>query len=319
MAHLHSPASASLGALCCLALAACGSGGDKSAGTGQPAEEGADSASAAAPTMAECQDWLAARPHPGAAPACDRDPSEDIAQLAADGAGVVELADGRRAVVWLPEDWESRTQKSVLVVVHGTVGCAEASWGIFRRLLEDEHALVSLEYKNTAGQFAEAAQMQADLDEVLGAVQRSCPMDGARYLMHGVSRGGARAVQLAGLDREGPQRFAGVAVDSGTLSPAEFNGRDYSGAHLWFWCGEHDPDPRGGEQTTCAVMEGAMIPAVQGAGGTVDALVVGEGACHGMFGWDCTEDCGECASQATPRELGPGVTAFVDWAALRLE
>ncbi len=300
------------GVLGLLGLVGCGGGGAKEAGpeTGGAA---AETGTAAGPTLAGCQAWLGARPTGTTAAGCDTDVGDAVERLAAAGAGRITLASGRSAVAWFPADWDGREPQSVLVLLHGTVGCAEGSAADFLRLLPDDHALVALGYENADGSYATASEIQRDLDETVAALAGVCPVADAAWLMYGVSRGAARTVQLAGLDRAGPQRFAGFAVDSGTLPPADYNGSDFTGAHLWLWCGAFDPDPRGVDTTTCAFMAESMVPTLTRAGATIDAFVQGEASCHGLFQWDCEPGCESCAGQARPEAPGPHLTALQAW------
>ncbi len=299
--------------LLCVALTWGGCSDESAPKTGTPGTSGGDSATVPAPTFAECQQWMAEVPHDGGATRCESANARDVEQVISDGARVITLSSGRTALAWLPEDWETRDAQSLLVLVHGSAGCAEGTFGDFRRLIESDHALLSLQYQNADGSYARGDAVHDDLTEAMQALRSACPVANAKAAVYGLSRGAARTVQLAGQDRAGPQRFTAFVVDSGTLPTSDYNGRSLEGARFWMWCGEHDPDPQRPDQSTCGVMAADMVPTIEGLGGTVDAFIQGEDSCHGVFKWDCDATCSTCAGSAHPTDLGPHLTALREY------
>jgi len=294
-----------------LLLGLLGCGTDSASGPDKAPSD--TSAAATGPDDTSCTAWMNASPHLSQATVCDTSVDRAWGQIEADGTRSVEVPSGHTALVWVPDDWSSRTHPSVLVLLHGTSGCAEGSYGDARMVFGDAHALVSLGYKSTTGDFLEADAIQRDLDAVADALSASCDTSGATWLMYGLSRGGLRAIQLGGHDRSGPRRLSGIVVDSGTAPNRQLEGPSYDGARYLFWCGENDPDPVQEGRTTCAVMSDDLAPWLERAGATVDDVVVGEDACHGALAWDCDADCSGCESRASPDNPGPHMQRIGDW------
>lgn len=291
-----------------LVLGACAGSPDA-----DPKQSAAADSSPAGPTAAECAAWLADVPVPDGTTTCAQPRPDAVARLQDDGARHLALASGRYALAWLPADWAARDDRSLLVVLHGTTGCAEATLADMHTMLGDSHGLLSLAYGDLDGGFVEPDAIQADLDEAHAAMADHCPMDATPTLMYGISRGGARALALGGLDRAGPARLSGVVVDSGTLPGRQLDGLSFEGARYLLWCGEHDPDPVQEGRTTCEVMEQDLAPLLERRGATVDAVVVGTDACHGMQQWDCAEDCSTCDGTVTRDDVGPHVATIAEW------
>jgi len=218
-------------------------------------------------------------------------------------------------MVWFPEDWSSREHPTILTVLHGSVGCQEAMFADARWAFGDHHALISLSHKDADGGFIDAQAIQIDLDETVAAVAAACPIEEATHLMYGLSRGGLRAIQLGGLDRAGPQRLAAVVSDSGTAPTSVLQGASYAGARFFFWCGEYDPDPTLEGRMTCDVLASDLTPYLERAGATVDGVLVGDSACHGMFTWDCSADCLRCTGRTNPEQNGPHAAEVGVWLA----
>jgi len=291
-------------------LLACGASSDKS----QDSQAAADSSSTpeAGADWPSCTAWLADFPHPGGDTVCDSPKPEDVQGVQYAGAAWLTLSSGRKAAVWLPDDWASRTDRSLLVLLHGSVGCAEGQFTQTHILFGDRHALVALAYEGAGETVADPSEIHADLAEVRASLHDHCPMEGTTELMYGLSRGGGRAVQVAGLDVADGGHLDGIVVDSGPIPGRSLDGLSFDGANLLLWCGEYDPSPIEEGRTTCDVMQNDLGPLLQSRGAQVE-LMVGEASCHGMVQWECNADCSDCAGTADPMEWGPNVTAVADW------
>lgn len=300
--------------LCSVVLLACG-GDSKSGGTDSASTAATDSQAPDTPIdFADCADWLSAAPFSGTAALCETNTEPALRQLELDAPRGVALSSGREALVWFPDDWAQQADPSVLVVLHGSVGCQEGIFADARWAFGDAHALVSLSYKTGPGSFLDAATIQLDLDEALDSLAGACPTADVPHLMYGVSRGGFRALEVAGLDRAGSARLSAVVSDSGTTPSRALSGLSYAGSRMLLWCGEHDPDPVQSGRTTCEVMENELGPTLASSGAAVD-LSVGAEACHGMFGWDCSADCASCDGRTGPEEAGPHAAEVAAWLA----
>ncbi len=305
----HSLPHCSAAALC-LAMAC--SGEEKSAAH-HTGKDSADTQPPVAGDAEDCAAWLSDAPFAGTASLCEHDSRMALEQLAADRPSRISLTSGRAALVWLPEDWAGRTHQSILILLHGSTGCQEGTFADARWAFGDTHALLSLSHKTGPESFVEAADLQLDLDEALDTLSAACPTEEATHLMYGVSRGGVRTIQLAGLDRAGPRRLAGVVPDSGSGTERSVSGLSFEGTRFMLWCGEYDPDPVQESRTTCDVMVSDLAPALERGGALVDEVALGEQACHGMFSWDCTPDCLSCEGRTGPGGAGPHATRVAAW------
>ena len=261
---------------------------------------------------ATCDAWLASEPYDASAPVCGGNIQRALEQLATDAPGRVVLSSARQALVWFPPDWASRDRPTILTLLHGSAGCPEAMFADARWAFGEEHALISIAHKTNTGDFLDEQTIGSDLEETLTAVASSCPTDEATHLLYGLSRGGYRAIQLGGLDRDGAQRFAGVVSDSGSVPSGVLDGPSYQGARVLLWCGEYDPDPVQEGRSTCDVMQSDMRPYLERAGAEVDTIT-GDAACHGIFGWNCPPDCSTCTGRTGDREAGPHAAEVATW------
>ncbi|HCH62233.1 MAG TPA: hypothetical protein DFR83_05470, partial [Deltaproteobacteria bacterium] len=259
-----------------------------------------------------CSAWVASALYEPEPSTCSGDIRRALDQIGFDAPGSLDLSSGRRALVWFPDDWADRTQRTVLTLLHGSAGCPEAMFADARWAFGDAHALVSLGHKLPSGGFLDELSIHADLNETLTALSAPCPTADATHLLYGLSRGGYRAIQLGGLDQEGDARFAAVVSDSGSVPTSVLSGPSYRGARVLLWCGEYDPDPVQDGRTTCDVMGSDMVPYLERGGASAE-LIVGERACHGMYGWDCAADCSQCAGRTGHREVGPHASAVAAW------
>ncbi len=290
-------------------VSSCGSS-EKSEDSSEVAEAPATSGE---PTWSECTTWLSAEPYTATDTVCQNSIERELEQLESDSPRAIPLASGRTAIVWLPEDWSDRANPSVLTVLHGTVGCAEAMFSDARWAFGDTHAVLALPHKLADGTFVDADAIYADYLDAIGQLEAACPTAGATQLLYGLSRGGLRAVLVAGYDRASEQRFSGTVSDSGTSPNGGLNPPTFDGARYLLWCGEYDPDPVQPERTTCEVMQSDMAPRLERGNAIVDDVIVGAGACHGMFTWDCESDCSACDGGVRPESVGPHAAEVGAW------
>jgi len=286
----------------------CASGADSTTGP----KEALDSAAGPGVDPA-CDAWLEASPHAPSETLCDNPVDRALDQIQQDGVRAVPLPSGRTSLIWIPDDWFTRSERSALVLIHGSVGCPEGIYGNARLVFGDEHALISLSFAQPDGTYLESESLQADLDATVAELEGACPMTDTTWMLYGLSRGGLRATQLGARDRMGPRRMSGVVVDSGTAPNRQLQGLSFAGARFLFWCGANDPDPVQEGRYTCEVMTDDVVPFLMDSGALIDDVLIGEDACHGMYEWDCSADCERCAGQAGIDSAGPHAEAVAAW------
>ena len=271
------------------------------------------------PTMEECRQWLASSQELAVPIACP-DWTFFRDELFKRGGGVFPVGDDRYYLVWFPDDWESVTDRKIIVSLHGTGGCAEWMLNHWYQTSTAEHAwaLVALQYYDRQSkQYDDDAVIYQNLQTLWADLQSHCPVAGSALFYHGFSRGSAQSFAVAIRDRASEQLFAAFIADSGcaglnypTLRDAPADA--LAGARFWMWCGENDVSTVDHDRMTCDVMQEDMRPYVEEHGGGVDALIQEEGAAHGMFSGCTAEDDADC----TPRKagsLGPSLPLLFEY------
>lgn len=260
-----------------------------------PPTAAAPAESGTAPTMASCRAWLREQhsldyPDHGC-----QEHADVLNSVAGTGGGVIPLQDSKFFITWFPDDWERLTDKTLIVTLHGSGGCAERVYQWWSRpAAERNYALVALQYAHadaTAEEgyaFDDAEQIYDNLRTVFADLQAHCPLDDTTVVYHGFSRGSARSFEIALLDRaaDGMGVFAAFISDSGTgfaetgsevptyLQTAAADA--YSGARFWLYCGGEDHDGQ-----TCEDMK-RMGPLLEEHGATVTTYRYAPGG-HGIF------------------------------------
>jgi len=245
--------------------------------------------------MATCRAWIQENhsldyPNHG----CEEH-ADILNSVASAGGGVIPLDDSKFFIAWFPDDWESLTDRKLIVTLHGSGGCSERvyQWWV-GPAAERHYALVALQYAwqdETAEEgyaFDDADQIYENLRTVFGQLQAHCPLDDTAVVYHGFSRGSARSFEIALLDRaaDGMGVFSAFISDSGT-GFAETGGEvptylqeaapdAYSGARFWLYCGGQDHDGM-----TCEGMR-RMGPLLEEHGATVTTYRYAPGG-HGIF------------------------------------
>ena len=257
--------------------------------TATPASEGGE------PTIASCQAWIREShsldyPDHGC-----QEHSDVLNSVAGNGGGVIPLQDSKFFIAWFPDNWENLTNRTLIVTLHGSGGCAERVYQWWSRpAAERNYAVVALQYARadaTAEEgyaFDDAEQIYENLRTVFDRLQAHCPLDDTVVVYHGFSRGSARSFEIALLDRaaNGMGVFDAFISDSGT-GFAETGGEmptylqtagpdSYSGARFWLYCGGEDHDGM-----TCEGMK-RMGPLLEERGATVDTYRYAPGG-HGIF------------------------------------
>ena len=274
----------------------------------------------AEPTMEECRQWLASGEDPTVPIACP-DWSFFRDELFKRGGGVFPVGGNRYYLVWFPDDWETVTDRKVILSLHGTGGCAEwmlNHWYQTAAMGGHSWALVALQfYDPSANQYDDDETIYRNLRAVLGDLRAHCPIAGSDVFYHGFSRGSAQSFPVALRDRAGERLFAAFIADSGcagldypTLRDAPADG--LAGAHFWMWCGENDVSTVDPQRMTCDVMEEDMRPYVEGHGGQVDALIREPGAGHGMFS-GCVDESDSHCTPRTADNLGPSLPLLFEY------
>ena len=255
----------------------------------------AETRDSAEPTMATCRAWIRDNHSLNYENHGCEDHADVLASVAAQGGGVIPVGDNRFSIVWFPDDWEQRSDRALVVTLHGSGGCAEPNYQWWtERTVGHQYAVLSLQYAQedlTGGDllFDSGAEIYENLRTALGELRAHCPLSDTALALHGFSRGSARAIEIALMDRapDGMKAFASFIADSGTgfaesggaIPPYLENAPPgaYSGAHFWLYCGELD---HGGQ--TCTDMD-RLAPIIRGLDGTVDALYKNPTGGHGIF------------------------------------
>ncbi len=267
-----------------------------------PTREAAAPASTPAPqgdqtatTLAACQAWIQEAhsldyPDHGCT-----EHSDILNSVADDGGGVIPLGESKFFITWFPDNWDSLTDRTLIVTLHGSGGCSERLYQWWSRpAAEHGYALVALQYARADPSaeegyaFDDAGQIYATLRTLFDELQAHCSLDNTNVVYHGFSRGSARSPKIALLDRsdEGMKRFAAFIADSGT-DLADTGGEipaylqeaapdAYSGAHFWLYCGGKDHDGQ-----TCDDMQ-RIGPLLEEHGATVETYRYEPGG-HGVF------------------------------------
>ena len=247
------------------------------------------------PTMAICQAWIQENHSLDYNNHGCQEHADILNSVASQGGGVIPVGDNRFSIVWFPDDWEQRSDRTLVVTLHGSGGCTEPNYQWWtERTAGHQYAVVSLQYAEEdpiGGDllFDNGAQIYENLRTALSDLRAHCPLADTSLALHGFSKGSARAVELALMDRapDGMKTFAAFVADSGT-GFAESGGEippylqnappgAYSGAHFWLYCGELD---HGGQ--TCTDMD-RLAPIIHDLSGTVDALYKNPSGGHGIF------------------------------------
>ncbi|MFQ6102429.1 MAG: MBL fold metallo-hydrolase [Anaerolineae bacterium] len=273
----------------------------------------------AEPTMEECRQWLASSEELTVPIACPtwsffRD------ELFERGGGVFPVGDGRYYLALFPDDWETVTDRKVIVSLHGTGGCAEWMLNHWYQTSSPAHswALVALQfYDPQVQEYDDDEVIYQNLEAGLNDLQAHCPIAGSDVFYHGFSRGAAQSFPVAIRDQAGDRLFAAFIADSGC------SGLDYptlrdapadalAGARFWMWCGQNDVSTVDPGRMTCDVMEEDMRPYLESHGGQVDALIREEGAGHGMFSGCVDENDSHCTPR-TAENLGPSLPLLFEY------
>jgi beta-lactamase superfamily II metal-dependent hydrolase len=269
--------------------------------------------------MEGCRQWLASSEELTVPIACP-DWSFFRDELFARGGGIFPVGDNRYYLALFPDDWETVTDRKVIVSLHGTGGCAEWMLNHWYQTSWSAHswALVALQYYDPgASQYDDDEIIYQNLEAVLDDLHTHCPIAGSDIFYHGFSRGSAQSFPVAIRDRAGRQAFAAFVADSGC------SGLDYptlrnaphdalSGARFWMWCGENDISTVDPGRMTCDVMQEDMRPYIESHEGQVDALVREEGAGHGMFDGCVTDPDPDC-NPHTADNLGPSLPLLFEY------
>jgi beta-lactamase superfamily II metal-dependent hydrolase len=271
------------------------------------------------PTLEECRQWLASSEELAVPIACP-DWSFFREELFKRGGGVFPVGDNRYYLALFPDDWETLTDRKIIVSLHGTGGCAEWMLNQWYQTSSLDHswALVTLQYYDQESrQYDNDEIIYQNLQAVLDGLHTHCPIAGSDLFYHGFSRGSAQSFPVAIRDRAGRRAFSAFIADSGC------SGLDYptlrnqpadalAGARFWMWCGENDVSTVDSNRMTCDVMEENMRPYVQDHGGQVDALIREDGGGHGMFN-DCAENDPEDCGNRTAGNLGPSLPLLFEY------
>ncbi len=247
------------------------------------------------PTMATCQAWIQENHSLDYDDHGCQEHTDILNAVASQGGGVIPVDDNRFSIIRFPENWEQMSDRTLVVTLHGSGGYAEPNYQWWtERTAGHQYAVVSLQYaqEDPAGGdllFDDGAQIYENLRTTLSDLSAHCPLTDTAVALHGFSKGSARVVELALMDRapDGMKTFASFVADSGT-GFAETGGEipsylqnappgALSGAHFWLYCGELD---HGGQ--TCTDMD-RLAPIIHDLGGTVDALYKNLSGGHGIF------------------------------------
>ena len=248
-----------------------------------------------APTLASCQAWIQERHSMDYPDHGCQEHADVLSSVADNGGGIIPLQDSKFYIVWFPDDWDHLAQRTLIVTLHGSGGCAERVYQWWSRpAAEHNYALVALQYARadaTAEEgyaFDDADQIYDNLRTIFADLQAHCPLDDTVVVYHGFSRGSARSFEIALLDRAagGMGIFDAFISDSGTgfaetggempdyLQTADADA--YSGARFWLYCGGEDH-----EGQTCEGMK-RMGPLLEERGATVTTYRYAPGG-HGIF------------------------------------
>jgi hypothetical protein len=203
------------------------------------------------------------------------------------------LGEKRFFIAWFPPSWEKKSDRRLIVTLHGNGGCAERMFTFWHRTVAlHDFAVIALQYAEEGSGgllFNDSRTLYGLLRKTLSLLHQHCPMDGVPVILHGFSRGSARVFELAAIDQEsgGMHAFSAFIADSGTVFP-EYRGRlspyleklgpdAYKGARFWLYCGGRDHGGR-----TCRGMA-RMSQFVRDHQGTVDELYCHASGGHGIF------------------------------------
>ena len=272
------------------------------------------------PTWAECRQWLASSKELTVPFDCPASWSFFRDELFKRGGGVFPVGDDRYYLVLFPDDWETVTNRKIIISLHGTGGCAEWMLNHWYQTSSPAHSwvLVALQYYDReTKQYDGDEVIYQNLQTILDDLHTHCPIAGSDVFYHGFSRGSAQSFPVAIRDRAGRQAFSAFIADSGCAGldyPTLRNAPDdaLTGAHFWMWCGENDVSSVDPNRMTCGVMQTDMLPYVQNHGGVVDALIQEKGAAHGMFSGCPQEDAQKCTPR-TAENLGPSLPLLFDY------
>ena len=210
------------------------------------------------------------------------------------GGSVVPLGGNRFFIAWFPPAWEKKTDRRLVVSLHGNGGCAERMFTFWHRTAPlHNFAFIAVQYAEKDGggnlRFDDSFALYGLLRKTLKILREHCPLQGVPIVLHGFSRGSARVFELAALDRapDGMHAFSAFIADSGTVFP-EYRGRlspylqqishdGYNGARFWLYCGGRDHRGR-----TCGGLA-RMSGFVRNHQGTVDELYRHPPGGHGIF------------------------------------
>lgn len=247
--------------------------------------------SSSLPTMDSYRAWITANHKTAYACHGCEGYADILNNISNKGAGVIPVGQERFFIVWLPDDWESRTNRKLVVTLHGNGACAERlfSWW-YEYTSNRSWALAALQYgescTGTSTNFDNGYAIYSNLSEMLSLLRANCPLTDIPVVYHGFSRGSARSVEIAILDKaRGECGFAAYIADSGTwvaeggqseiLSNCAADGM--SGRHFWLYCGSND---NGGQ--TCTDMD-QVFNFIQNKGGIIDDFVSCPTGGHGIF------------------------------------
>ena len=222
---------------------------------------------------------------------------QEVRGLLAQAGGTIEsLPDGFSYLQWFPANWESRTDKRIIMTLHGSGGHAERMFHLWYRNSQAHGcAIIAPQYaRDDEGQGSMRFEdSPAIYDQLRIIVQRLRQGDKANdhtvLVLHGFSRGAARVFELAALDRapDGMRAFSAFIADSGTtmaenhgqISPMlrQLSPSAYQGARFWLYCATGDHDGR-----TCQGMR-RMREFITSHGGLVDDLCMFESNKHGLL------------------------------------
>ncbi len=268
------------------------------------------------PTMEDCRHWLTSSEELTVPIACP-DWSFFRAELFKRGGGVFPVGEGRYYLAWFPDNWDTITDRKVIISLHGTGGCAEWALNQWYQATSHTWALVAMQYYDPeSGHYDDDRVIYENLQSVLDDLKAHCPVAGSDVFYHGFSRGSAQSLPVAIRDRADRQIFSAFIADSGCSGPGYPTLQNQpadalAGARFWMWCGENDVSTVDPSRMTCEVMDEDMRTYIEAHGGQVDALIREEGGWHGMFN-DCDAEGHNCVTRKA-ENLGPSLPVLFEY------
>jgi len=246
------------------------------------------------PSFSTCESWLeTGRAAVEPADLCFMPDEPQRERVREQGGSVFPIDYQRYFIVSTPESWDPANPPPIVLLLHGSAGCAEVLFNEWECAAGGQGFVVAaLQFTdrdpNKTTTAEDPAKLYGELRGIVGRLREACPLADSPVVLFGVSYGAVMAYSLAVLDRAAPEPlFDTFVVDSGGWplhKGQQFHyvdalndpdGQAFAGARFWMHCNRSDQD-------RCSQMA-EIAEGLASHGGTVDEFYFDEFGWHGIF------------------------------------